>query len=190
MELAELQRRLVEVLEAADIPYFVTGSAATIYYGEPRFTNDLDIVAEIRESHIPNLLAAFPSPEFYLSPDALRDAIRRRSMVNILHPGFGLKVDLIVPASTPFNTSRFQRKVRVHPSEGQQAWYSAPEDIILKKMDFYREGGSDKHLRDITGMFKVMGDQIDTTYIAEWAARLDLEEIWALVLARTGGMSK
>jgi hypothetical protein len=35
---SDLLRRFVEVLERLRIPYLVTGSMATIAYGEPRFT--------------------------------------------------------------------------------------------------------------------------------------------------------
>lgn len=45
-------------------------------------------------------------------------------------------------------------------------------------MDFYRKGGSVKHLRDITGILKISGDTLDISYIREWANRLGLDDIW------------
>ena len=60
----------------------------------------------------------------------------------------------------------------------------APEDIIISKMAYYRQGGSDKHLRDITGIMKVSGDQVDTAYVERWAKELDLMEIWEAILRR------
>ncbi len=51
-------------------------------------------------------------------------------------------------------------------------------------MEYYREGGSEKHLRDITGILKVSGDEIDRTYIDQWARRLDLNEIWKAIQER------
>ena len=76
MELQELLKHLINAFESLGIKYFVTGSMASIFYGEPRFTNDIDVVADIREEHIPELLKSFPEGEFYLSEDAIRDAIR------------------------------------------------------------------------------------------------------------------
>lgn len=51
-------------------------------------------------------------------------------------------------------------------------------------MEFYKEGASEKHLRDITGILKISGDIIDIDYITQWADRLDLREIWNAVLRR------
>lgn len=66
MEPSELLRRLVEVLESLDLPYLVTGSTATIFYGEPRFTADIDIVVRLSEEAVPGLLEAFEGSDFYL----------------------------------------------------------------------------------------------------------------------------
>ena len=77
MELYDLLAHVVETFERLRIPYLVTGSVASMAYGEPRLTNDIDVVARIREADIPGLLAAFPTGEFYLSEDAIREAIQR-----------------------------------------------------------------------------------------------------------------
>lgn len=60
MELYDLLPQVVETFERLRIPYLVTGSVASMAYGEPRLTNDIDVVAGIREADIPGLLAAFP----------------------------------------------------------------------------------------------------------------------------------
>ena len=62
--------------------------------------------------------------------------------------------------------------------------FAAPEDVILKKMQYYQEGGSDKHLRDIAGVLLVQGERVNRQDIAEWAARLGVTEVWELVLSR------
>ena len=51
-------------------------------------------------------------------------------------------------------------------------------------MDFYREGGSEKHLRDITGILKISNDIIDIEYITKWADSLGLRDIWDAILRR------
>ncbi len=186
MEPYELLRDIVGTLENLHIPYLVTGSVAAMVCGEPRLTNDIDIVAAVEEKHIPGLLAAFPPEKFYISEDMIRDAIRRKGQFNIIHPASGLKVDIIIKVDNPFNTSRFTRLKRIYPSESFQANFAAPEDVIIKKMEYYREGGSEKHLRDITGILKVSRDEIDYGYISEWAERLCLAEIWKAVLDRIG----
>ena len=186
MELDELLGKVVEAFERLHVSYLVTGSVASMAYGEPRLTNDIDVVAEIREEHIPGLLAAFPAETFYLSEDAIREAIQRQGQFNIIQPGSGLKVDVIIRKETPFDRSRFARARVAHPAETYEAAFASPEDVIIKKMDYYREGGSEKHLRDIAGILKVSAGEIDETYIVEWADRLGLRPIWDAIKRRLG----
>ncbi len=182
----ELLERIVGVLTRLDISYLVTGSVGAMAYGEPRLTNDIDIVAAIEQRHVPALVAAFPEPEFYISAEMIVDAIRHRTQFNIIHPASGLKVDVIVRKETAFDRSRFSRVRRIKPAESYVANFAAPEDIIIMKMQYYREGGSEKHLRDIAGILKISRDQVDTAYIADWARRLGVTDIWETILRRVG----
>ena len=91
---------------------------------------------------------------------------------------------MIVPAPSEFNRARFARARRVQAGDGWDASFSSPEDAILKKMEFFREGGSDKHLRDITGALKTSGSEIDRAYIDRWATTLGLTGIWQAILDR------
>ena len=118
MEPSELLRYMTEVLERLGLRYFVTGSTVTIFYGEPRFTNDIDIVVDLPETRIDEFCRQFLPADFYLSEAAVRDAVRRKAQFNIIHPASGLKVDVMVPPATRFNQSRFQRARRVRPAEG------------------------------------------------------------------------
>ena len=184
MELFELLQKIVYVFEHLQIPYLVTGSVASMAYGEPRLTNDIDIVAAVDEQHIKGLISAFPPDDFYISEDMIRDAIHHHGQFNIIHPTSGLKVDVIIKQNTPFDRSRFGRGHRIHPAETYRANFAAPEDMIIKKMEYYKEGGSEKHLRDITGILKISGELVDRKYVSEWVHRLGLTEIWDAVLRR------
>ena len=126
---SELLEHVVAVFEGLGKPYLVTGSVAAMAYGEPRLTNDIDIVAGITEQHLPGLLAAFPAENF-------------------------------------------------------EADFAAPEDAIIKKMEHYREGGSEKHLRDTTGIPLTSGAEVDRAYIGNWARQLGLGEIWEAIEKR------
>ena len=133
---------------------------------------------------MPAFCRQFPEEDFYVSQEAARDAVRRCSQFNIIQPSSGLKVDVIVPAPSEFNRARFARARRVQAGDGWDASFSSPEDAILKKMEFFREGGSDKHLRDITGVLKTSGSEIDRAYIDRWATTLGLTGIWQAILDR------
>lgn len=184
MDQVELLRLLITVLEDLGIPYMIGGSQASIYYGEPRYTHDVDVVADLRAEHLPQLASRFPFPEFYLSLDAAREALRGRGQFNIIHPASGLKIDVIIPKDSLYDRIRLQRRLRLPVVPGQEGYFARPEDVILYKMIYYREGGSEKHLRDIVGMLSVSGDDIDREDIARWAGELGLSDIWQAVLRR------
>src|SRR3954452_22947491 len=100
MEQSDLLKYLANTLERLGIPYLLTGSMATIAYGEPRFTNDIDVVVAMNLSQVPAFCAAFPAPDFFCPADAVEQAVRQRFQCNILHPASGLKVDVIVAADS------------------------------------------------------------------------------------------
>jgi len=181
MELADLLKHVTTVLERLRIPHFVTGSIATIAYGEPRLTNDIDIVIRVQPRQIADLCREFPDDEFYVSPEMAADAAERGGQFNILHPRSGLKVDVMVADGSAFNESRFGRIQKLPVSPELDVPFASPEDVILKKLEYYREGGSDKHLRDIAGVLATMGAEIDQRYIAAWAQRLGVLRIWRRV---------
>lgn len=184
MDWFDLLELLARRLDELEIPYFVTGSGATITYGEPRYTNDIDIVADLNPSHTDRLCHAFPAPDFYVSRTAVDEAIHQRQMFNIIHIPSGLKIDISVMKRTDFDASRMARVVALLRPDGLVVRFSSPEDVILKKMEFYQQGGSDKHLRDIAGVLKVCSRPIDYVYIESWSTKLGVLDIWRLIEER------
>lgn len=182
MELYELLKYVIKAFESLGIRYFITGSMASMFYGEPRFTNDIDVVADIKKEHIAGLLKLFPEDEFYISEEAILDAIINQYQFNIIHPASGLKVDVVIAKGDDFDKSRFKRFKRVIPVEETWANFASPEDVIIMKMRYYKEGESEKHIRDIASILKISGDEIDRDYIELWAKRLDLLDIWNAIL--------
>src|SRR5262245_60101945 len=169
----ELMQLLASFFESHKIAYRVVGSMASMAYGEPRFTNDVDMVAELKPEHVALLCAAFAAPDFYVSEQAAREAVTRRFQFNIVHPASGLKADVIVPPDNDFSRSEAGRVRRLTSAGEYSAWFSSPEDVLLHKLIYYRLSGStsDKHLRDIAGIMKLQGQKLDRDYISEWAGR-------------------
>ncbi len=183
---SELMQIAADFFESEGIHYRVVGSMASMAYGEPRFTNDVDIVAELTMDKVPALCKAFAAPDYYVSEQAVRDAVKRRFQFNIIHPASGLKVDVIVPAITEFTQSEKTRIKRI-TSEGEYSvWFASPEDVLLNKLVYFKLGGgeSQKHLRDIGGMLKLLGDKLDSHYVTHWAKELNVLSEWELVLRR------
>jgi hypothetical protein len=178
MQLTDLLRTVTTVCEELQIPYVVTGSVASTYYGEFRTTRDIDVVIDLAAWHVRRFCAKFPDPEWHVDPDAAEQSLAMGGMFNLLHVESGLKVDLIAYQDTPANASRFSRARKVTLPSGGTAMFSAPEDVILSKLDFYRQGGSQKHLRDCVGIFRVSGAELDLEYLRNWALRTGVKYEW------------
>lgn len=184
MEQHELLMFVVECLEKLNIPYLVTGAIASIAYGEPRFTNDIDVVVDMRMDHVDAFKSFFPENEFYLDTDSMREAINRRHQFNIIHPASGLKVDIIISKQDEFDQSRFARIKKLNVSESKSAFFASPEDVIIKKLEYFKQGQSEKHLRDIASMLKISSQLIDRAYVSSWAKRLTVIKIWEEIQKR------
>ncbi len=182
----ELMQLVANFFETHGIHYRVVGSMASMAYGEPRFTNDVDIVAELTLETLPQLYAAFPAANYYIPKMAARDAVNRFSQFNIIHPASGLKVDVIVPPRTEFAQSEKSRVRRITNEQEYSVWFASPEDVLLNKLIYYQlsDGVSQKHLRDIAGMMKLQGDKLDRAYISEWAANLGVASEWQSICER------
>ena len=176
------ERFFVAVLTALDecgVPYMVAGSVAAILYGEPRLTNDMDVVAALEPNRVDDLLACFSGEDFYVpSAEFVRSVIAGGGSFNIIHVPSGSKVDLIVRRRTAFAVEEFSRRQRVPFTEGLDASVATPEDVIVSKLLYFVEGRSEKHVRDIAGILRVSAGRIDEQYIESWVARLSLEQPW------------
>jgi hypothetical protein len=179
----DLLKSVVDVCNRLSIPYVTVGSMATIFYGEPRLTNDIDIVIDLSVEQVAEFCKAFPEPEYYLSRPAVETAVRSQRQFNIIQIKKGLKIDCILPSS-PFDRAELSRGVLRQLTDDLQAVFAAPEDVILKKLEYYKLGESDKHLRDIAGVVKISGDLLDWEYLERMATQLGVAEQWQLLLAR------
>lgn len=176
----EILKDVVDRFNKNGIEYFLVGSMASMYYGRPRFTQDLDLVVRIKARQVSEFEKLFPIDEYYSPPkEVLHDEISRKGSFNLIHQGTGIKVDIVLDKETEFYRSEFLRKQKVEIAPGLEIYMASPEDVILKKLDFYREGGSEKHLTDIREI--IMETKIDNVYIESWADRLGLREIWETI---------
>lgn len=186
MQPDELIRRVSDTCERLGLEYFVTGSVASMYYGEPRFTRDVDVMVELPSWKVREFCDAFPAPEFYVDPLTVAKAATSGGMFNILQSGVQMKADIICFDDKPFDNSRLSRRRRVGLGAGLNTYIASAEDVILKKLEYYRMGGSDKHLRDITSIIKVGRVQLDVAYIEHWALRLGVVAEWRATAERAG----
>lgn len=172
-------------LEALGVEVVVGGSVASSVVGEPRATLDLDIAVRGAEGLAEVLLAAFDDG-YYISADAVRDAVRRRSSFNAIHLETMQKVDVFVLGDGPLDTMQLDRRVqvRVHDIE---LWVGSPEDQILRKLWWYRLGEetSERQWRDVVAIVRLQGD-LDDTYLDQTAALTGLSALLARARAAGG----
>ncbi len=187
MEQDELLGYLVHILEEQEITYLLVGSLASGVYGEPRLTHDIDVVLELRPDQVAQLCAAFPAGDYYVSERAAREAVARGSQFNVIHPASGNKIDFMLARQDAWGRSQISRRRLEQILPGRPGYTAAPEDVIIGKLWYYREGGSEKHLRDIAAMLQVSGDEIDKEYINHWTQQLDFTQEWQAVLDRLRG---
>ena len=178
--LLDVLREVVRKFELVGIDYFMFGSMATMYYGQPRFTRDIDLVVRIRPRQALGFETLFPLSEFYCPPpEVIKDEVQRRGSFNLIHQQSGIKVDLVLDKETDFYKSEFVRRKKIKISADLDVYLASPEDLILKKLDYYREGESEKHLNDIRDI--LMNVQLDEEYLLFWIKKLGLTREWEKV---------
>lgn len=184
MEQPELVRKIVDVLETRALPYMVVGSLASGVYGEPRFTQDIDVVVALPLSEVDSFCDAFPAPDFYVSKPAARLAAAQGGQFNVIHPASGNKIDVMIARQDAWGRSQLARRRREQIFPQLEGYVAAPEDVIVGKLWYYQEGGSDKHLRDVASMLQVSSESIDRGYIEQWSQILGLSDAWQAVVSR------
>jgi Nucleotidyl transferase AbiEii toxin, Type IV TA system len=169
----------IEPLEGTGIPYMITGGVASVIYGDPRFTRDIDIVLELQRDNIPRLVSAFATEDFYVPPlEVLEEEVARRpeGHFNVIHKETALRADVYLAGDDPLHVWAFGRKHRIE-LERSAIWVAPIEYVILRKLEYFRASGSDRHLRDVAMMFRISGDMIDRPELASWTETLGLQEI-------------
>lgn len=174
-ELSHFVRRL----EAIGAPYMVTGATAAILYGQPRVTNDLDVVLSLDDRARTALLTAFPEAEFYVPPESViraEQARLQRGHFNLVHHESGFKADIYLAGNDPLHAWALPRRRRLPWDEGIEIAVAPPEYVVLRKLEYYREGQSAKHPADIRSICEVTG--VDESLMAPWLERMGLGALW------------
>jgi hypothetical protein len=171
--------QFIDPLERAKVPYAVVGSVASSFYGEPRATNDVDVVIQVAPADAGRLVQAFPVDRFYVPPEEVMLIEFARACgghLNVIALEAMAKADLY-PLSGG-EQEWFSRRRAIEIS-GRTVWFAAPEAVILHKLRYFRDGGGEKHLRDIRGMLAVSGDTISLPALDKACGKAGLAAEWA-----------
>jgi hypothetical protein len=176
-----------QLLNMLGVPYMVSGSVAVIIYGEPRLTHDVDLIVVLDRGQIARLREAFPPAEFYCPPAEVIEvevAREQRGHFNIIHHETGFKADVYLNGRDPLHAWGLTR-ARELKVEGQVLFVAPPEYVILRKLEYYSEGGSEKHLRDIRSILNTSPEAIQTAELEQQIDARGLQEAWRRVQERT-----
>lgn len=165
------------------LKYMVSGSIAAIFYGEPRLTNDVDIIIFLQREDAGMLCGAFPLEEFYCPPQEVIEmeiARSQRGHFNLIHHTTGFKADIYLSGCDELHSWGLSKAIQAD-LDGEPIVFAPPEYVIVRKLEFFREGGSRKHLRDIHRMLTAMGEDWPRNTLLTMIRSHRLEPEWQKV---------
>lgn len=179
MALPDWIHTFIEPLDRLGIVYMVTGSVGAMAYGEPRMTTDVDVVLSLTLAQAGPLLDCFPETDFYRPPaEVVRHEIRRaaRGHFNVIQNTTGMKADFYPAGDDPLPAKALERRRRLDVG-GITIVLAPPEYVIVRKLEYHRDGGSDKHLRDIASML-ASGCPLDLAWLEAELETRGLTTTW------------
>ena len=168
----DVLRIVSERLDAAQIPYMLTGSYALAFYTTPRMTRDLDLVISLDEDDIGAIVRVFES-DFYIDADEVRSSVLTQRPFNLMHLKSGIKVDFIIRKSAEYRQVEFARRKQVNLA-GATTWIATREDLILSKLVWAKDSASELQQRDVRSLINA---SVDLGYVEQWAKRLGVDAL-------------
>ncbi|MEJ7809779.1 MAG: hypothetical protein WKG32_05105 [Gemmatimonadaceae bacterium] len=180
MTAPDLHRLILRPLHGTGIEYMVTGAVAAIAYGEPRMTNDVDVVVRLTAEGPSLLSRAFPESAYYVPPIEVMEEERRRPRFghfNIMHHETALRADVYIAGDDPLHAWALPRR-RAESVAGGAVWFAPVEYVIVRKLEYFAQSGSDRHLRDIGGIVRISGGEIDLAALDALVTERGLVDLW------------
>ena len=176
-------KMILSILKKANIDYMIGGAVAVWPWGEPRSTQDIDIVIHLGIEQINALSQELEEIDIFLPPDIILENLSETRVdlpINAIHGASGYKAEMfLLREDDELRVAAFQRRVKVDfgPEVGE-VYIHSPEDLIIYKLLYYSLSQQTKHIRDIGSIIKTMGEKLDYEYIREWAIEKQLTAIW------------
>ncbi len=165
-------------LERIGVPYMITGGVASVIYGDPRFTRDIDVVLALGRPDVPRLAAEFQGGDFYVPPTEVLETEAARAQGGhfyIIHRDTALRADVYLVGDDPLHAWAFGRRRRMG-FEAIEIWVAPLEYVVLRKLQYFEASKSDRHLRDIAMMLRISEEILDAEALQGWLAELHLTD--------------
>lgn len=177
----EILLKVIDKLNQINIPYMVVGGIAVIFFGRPRLTHDFDIIIEINLDQAKKLAESLKK-DFHVDEESIQEAFQKGSMFNLIHPDSGIKIDFWMVEDDPYDKKRFERRQK-HLYSGKEIFFSSPEDLVLKKLQWFKESEIEKHLDDAFSIFEIQ-QHLDLDYLKGWAEKLMIHDLFNELLSK------
>lgn len=165
----EIVRSLLAALNDLEIPYMLTGSLASNAWGVARSTKDADVVVEHSGFRVHELVDRLGAG-FQLEPQMSFETVTATQRYVIRVPGHLYKIELFFLSDDPHDRERFKRRMRTRVGE-QNVWVASPEDVVVTKLRWSRQGKRAKDLDDATKVIGVQAGSLDWDYIRHWCGQ-------------------
>jgi hypothetical protein len=166
---------IVKIFESADIDYMIAGSVASSFHGRPRATQDVDIVIQASQRQMLRFLKLL-GKDYYVSLQAAGQAIKNHTTFNVIDIIDGHKADIIILKDRPFSIEEFRRK-KDAKMMSVRVKVASPEDVILSKLEWSKESGSEKQFDDALGVAIIQWNSLDLEYLHKWSIVLKIESL-------------
>ena len=165
--------KILDIFDRMKIEYMISGSVASMFYGRPRMTHDIDLVVNISLDSALSLCRELID-ECYISEEGIKEALANKTMFNIIHNNSGFKIDCWILTDSDFDISRFSRRQK-HKVEERDIYFSTPEDTLIIKLIWLKESGHKKHAEDISDLLRLFPGKLDYEYVWKWIDKLGLQ---------------
>jgi hypothetical protein len=177
MSVAEVFHRITAALDQAGIPYMLTGSFASAYYGVPRTTQDIDVVVAPTKDQLRTFVHLLRQYEYCIDLDAALEAQQRRSLFNAVDVVTGWKIDFIIRKSRAFSEGEFRRRTRFD-LQGLPVFVATAEDVVISKLEWAKLAQSARQIEDVAAILRMRWDSLAHSYLGKWIDELELTTEW------------
>ncbi|MCO5188349.1 MAG: hypothetical protein M9918_09185 [Anaerolineae bacterium] len=167
---------VIDVLEAIDATYAIWGGIAVVAYGEPRFTQDMDILLNPTGLRTDLFVRRLTETHYHVDSIAVQRALTG-GFFNVIHLHYHIKVDFYVPNEPPLRAMLAER-VYLPFDEMRRAAYVTPSSLVIAKLRAYDDSQSTRHLDDIASIIRVQGAELDAAAIDVSAAHIGVFGVW------------
>ena len=168
---------VIDVLEAIGATYAIWGGMAVVMYGEPRFTQDMDILLSPQKFPVKPFVQRLQSTYYHVDEQVVQNVVLLGGFFNVIHLHYHIKTDFYVPVEPELKAMITERQYEAF-DEMRQAAYVSASSLVMAKLRAYENSQSTRHLYDIAGLIRIRCRKLDDERFDVAAANLGVLGVW------------